>query len=225
MARPLQLLKNLVVCLAALLYLSAPCNAVDAVNGAGVPNVSAPLTVDRRVNLSAWTFEDTSNVTLPMAPGNISTVLATPGAPKINTSLSIFDALMAMAGGGDKSLMGTVPATYFVPSNSAFRRFIANAGFSGLTEMLVNSSFVKDIVKYHVLANFTIVSTDFPSFGGLLVPTLLGPPLYLKHLKNGTLTVTDARNRTGVLLAVDVPQGSEAAVHVINRIMLPPREY
>lgn len=135
------------------------------------------------------------------APASIAaTVAATP-------QLSTVNRLIAAAGLGD-ALRAQGPLTLFAPSDEAFRAVPAQT----LAELGANKEWLKSVLSYHLLPG-KLLATEVKNSS---VKTVNGANLALAQA--GTIvTMEDA-----VVVQADM-LASNGVVHVIDRVLLPPK--
>lgn len=124
-----------------------------------------------------------------------------------NSQLSTLKNLIDKAG-LQSTLEGTGPFTVFAPSDDAFKAVPQKT----LDELLANPAQLKDVLTYHVLA--TKVMADEVKNGN--AKTVQGANLAVSRA-GGFITVEDAMVQTADIIA------SNGVVHVIDRVLLPPK--
>lgn len=117
------------------------------------------------------------------------------------------------------ALSGVGPFTVFAPTNAAFADLLAQLdGFDSLddfnTEELQNLLAV--ILKYHVIAGTTALSTDLSD--GQTLTTLEGSTLEVST--QGGVFIGDATNADAQVTTADVLT-SNGVVHIIDKVLLP----
>lgn len=139
--------------------------------------------------------------TRPAAPTNIADVIAS------TPSLSTFNKLATEAGLAD-TLRSTAPHTVFAPSDAAFAAVPAKT----LQALQADKAQLKEVLSYHIVAG-SVASTEVKPGNA---KTLQGGSVALARA-GGFVTVEDALVETADLKA---PNG---VVHVIDRVLMPPR--
>lgn len=135
------------------------------------------------------------------APANLADVVAS------TPSLSTFNKLAAEAGLAD-TLRGAAPHTVFAPSDAAFAAVPAKT----LQALQADKAQLKSVLSYHIVAG-TVASADVKPGAA---KTLQGGSVALARA-GGFVTVEDALVEQADLRA---PNG---VVHVIDRVLMPPR--
>lgn len=112
-------------------------------------------------------------------------------------------------------LSGEGPFTVFAPTNSAF---VALLGELGITkeQLLANVPLLKEVLAYHVVAG--AVSASMVPLGAPI--TSLQGGYFKIDDRAGSLVVTDGRNRSSTVRAVDV-EASNGVIHVVDAVLLP----
>ncbi len=121
--------------------------------------------------------------------------------------LSVLAKLMGDAG-LTETLRGTGPYTVFAPSNDAFKAVSAKT----MTELAGDKALLKSVLNFHVLPG-KVVAADVKTSS---VKTVQGANVAL-GLAGGSVTVEDALVVTPNMLA------SNGVVHVIDRVLMPPK--
>lgn len=119
------------------------------------------------------------------------------------------------AGGLADTLSGSGPFTVFAPTNEAFAKLPAGT----LQDLLKpeNKKTLAGILTYHVVAGDIMAADVKPG----KVKTVNGAE-FTVNADNGTFTITDARGDTAKIVKTDIT-GSNGVIHVIDRVLLPPR--
>jgi len=120
-----------------------------------------------------------------------------------------------------ETLNGEGPFTVFAPTNDAFAALPA-----GTVEMLLkpeNKEKLQKILTYHVVpgkATAEVVGQLIEQGGGhAKVTTVQGEELTLR-VKDGKVTVTDAKGNSATVVQADV-MNSNGVVHVIDAVLMP----
>jgi uncharacterized surface protein with fasciclin (FAS1) repeats len=151
-----------------------------------------------------------NGVLTPPAGDVVTTVLGNP------QNFSLLAAAVQRAGTGViTALQSTTAATVFAPTNDAF----ISAGFSASAIAAADPAVLTRVLSYHVVPG-RIFSTQLTD--GVTPATLLGPTVRINVSGSG-VTVTGQGNGTNAATVVGANNlSTNAVIHVINRVLLPP---
>lgn len=121
------------------------------------------------------------------------------------------------AAGLAPTLAGPGPFTVFAPTNAAFVALLAELGLTK-EALFADKPLLAAVLTYHALG--ARVEKGAVPLGKAIEP-LSGGWFKVEADANGSLAITDGRNRRAAILATDV-QASNGVVHVIDRVLLPP---
>ena len=151
----------------------------------------------------------------------VDRVLVPPGVLNIvqmaqtNPTFSVLvEAVAAAKLGG--TLSGVGPFTVFAPTNDAFVAALGELGVS--KDALLADSSLPGILTYHAVAA-RLLATDVIA---LAKPAVVATVQGASFSVGADLGITDGRGRVASLVATDVI-GSNGVIHVIDRVLLPPR--
>lgn len=106
------------------------------------------------------------------------------------------------------------PFTVFAPTNAAFSSLLTEFSWSTLSD--VPQSVLENTLKYHVVANANVLSSQLTN--NMSVPTFQGQS-FTVGLTRGA-KITDANNRVSNIVAVDV-QCANGVIHVLDKVIVP----
>lgn len=113
------------------------------------------------------------------------------------------------------TLSGAGPFTVFAPTNDAFSALLGELGVSK-AQLLANKPLLTAVLTYHVLPA-KVERAAVPV--GKPIATVQGGIFKIESV-NGTLTITDGRNRATRISATDV-KAANGVIHVVDRVLLP----
>ena len=113
------------------------------------------------------------------------------------------------------TLSGAGPFTVFAPTNSAFAALLAELGVTK-DQLLANKALLTTVLTYHVVPG-KVASTAIPF--GKAITTVQGAVLKIDNVA-GAVVITDGRNRTSKVVAVDLA-ASNGVIHIVDKVILP----
>ena len=131
-----------------------------------------------------------------------------------NPDLSILVEAVVSAGLVD-TLKSAGPFTVFAPNNAAFAALLTELGQTK-AQLLANKPLLTTVLTYHVLPA-KVASSAIPF--GKAITTVQGSILRIDNV-GGAVTITDGRNRTSKVVALDVA-ASNGVVHIVDKVILP----
>lgn len=106
------------------------------------------------------------------------------------------------------------PFTVVAPTNAAFTSLLGELGLANLAA--IPQATLENVLKYHVVAGANVASTDLTN--NMMVTTFQGGKWTVTT--TGGAKITDAKNRTANIIAVDV-QCSNGIIHALDKVLLP----
>lgn len=113
------------------------------------------------------------------------------------------------------TLSGAGPFTVFAPTNSAFAALLAELGVTK-DQLLANKALLTTVLTYHVVPG-KVASTAIPF--GKAITTVQGAVLKIDNVADAVV-ITDGRNRTSKVVAVDLA-ASNGVIHIVDKVILP----
>jgi uncharacterized surface protein with fasciclin (FAS1) repeats len=110
------------------------------------------------------------------------------------------------------TLAGTGPFTVFAPTDAAFADLLGELGIAK-PQLLADKALLTKVLTYHVVSGLTL-KADVPV--GTPIASVEGQTFTV----DGTLSITDRRNRSSRIVKTDV-LASNGAIHVIDKVILP----
>ncbi|WP_162126292.1 fasciclin domain-containing protein [Flavobacterium phycosphaerae] len=117
--------------------------------------------------------------------------------------------------------------TVFVPNNDAFANMLSSMGYGSFEDMEADKpGLLANILKYHVLPNSRVLSTDLTD--GATATTLLGETITVNidvdtTTNTDNISITDQNDLTGNdsnIIARDI-KCSNGTIHLIDNVLLP----
>jgi len=143
-------------------------------------------------------------VLLPADKNIVETAIANP-------SFSILVEAVVAADLAD-TLSGAGPFTVFAPTDAAFAALLTELGISK-ADLLADTALLTKVLTYHVVPA-RVLKAQVPI--GTPITTVEGGTLEV----DGSLVITDERDRTANIAATDV-LASNGVIHVIDKVILP----
>lgn len=160
---------------------------------------------------------DTSALVAACGGGHDAEPIVVPNIVKLAQSsadLSILVEAVVSVGLVD-TLSGAGPFTVFAPTNTAFAALLAELGVTK-NQLLANKALLTTVLTYHVVPS-KVASTAIPF--GKAITTVQGAVLKIDNVADAVV-ITDGRNRTSKVVAVDLA-ASNGVIHIVDKVILP----
>lgn len=160
---------------------------------------------------------DTSALVAACGGGHDAEPIVVPNIVKLAQSsadLSILVEAVVSVGLVD-TLSGAGPFTVFAPTNTAFAALLAELGVTK-NQLLANKALLTTVLTYHVVPG-KVASTAIPF--GKAITTVQGAVLKIDNVADAVV-ITDGRNRTSKVVAVDLA-ASNGVIHIVDKVILP----